>query len=42
MEPLLEKANLKNRLLKTIAGNEKLFALQGKMEKFKSIVDSHQ
>ena len=44
MEPLLEKANLKNRLLKTVAGDghEKLFALQGKMEKFKSMVDSHQ
>jgi dynein heavy chain 2, cytosolic len=65
MEPLLEKANLKNRLLKTVAGmytqmffafknnflnyfsvkgdgHEKLFALQGKMEKFKSMVDSHQ
>ncbi len=26
MELLLEKANFKNRLLKTVAGNEKLFA----------------
>lgn len=44
IEPLLENANLKNRLLKSVAGDghEKLFALQSKMEKFKSMIESHQ
>ena len=42
--PLLENAELKNKLLRSVAGggHEQLFQLQVKMDKFQSMVESHQ
>ena len=42
--PLLDNAELKNKLLRSVAGggHEQLFQLQVKMEKFQSMVESHQ
>jgi dynein heavy chain 2, cytosolic len=44
MVPLLEKAELKNRLLRSVAsgGHEQLFQTQIKMEKFQTMIESHQ
>jgi dynein heavy chain 2 len=42
--PLLENAELKNKLLRSVAGggHEQLFQLQVKMDKFQNMVESHQ
>lgn len=44
MIPLLENAEQKNKLLRSVAGggHEQLFQLQVKMDKFQSMVESHQ
>ena len=44
MLPLLESAELKNKLLRSVAGggHEQLFQLQVKMDKFAALADSHQ
>lgn len=42
--PLLENAEQKNKLLRSVAGggHEQLFQLQVKMDKFQNMVESHQ
>lgn len=44
MLPLLDNAEQKNKLLRSVAGggHEQLFQLQVKMDKFQSMVESHQ
>jgi dynein heavy chain 2 len=44
MIPLLENAEQKNKLLRSVAGggHEQLFQLQVKMDKFQNLVESHQ
>jgi dynein heavy chain 2, cytosolic len=44
MLPLMENAEQKNKLLRSVAGggHEQLFHLQVKMDKFQSMVESHQ
>jgi len=44
MIPLLENAEQKNKLLRSVAGggHEQLFQLQVKMDKFQSMCESHQ
>ena len=44
MIPMLENAEQKNKLLRSVAGggHEQLFQLQVKMDKFQSMVESHQ
>lgn len=44
MIPLLDNAEQKNKLLRSVAGggHEQLFQLQVKMDKFQSMVESHQ
>jgi dynein heavy chain 2 len=44
MIPLLENAEAKNKLLRSVAGggHEQLFQLQVKMDKFQAMIESHQ